>query len=99
MSSRFELLLEFRRPLDELGGKMLGILCQSVFVLFDSGPPLKKLWVQRGVEQIAQFRAEPHQGFAKVFSFPRVMAGQDFEMGGGVGQFFEYCVVTYRAQI
>jgi hypothetical protein len=99
LSSRIKLLLEFRHPVGELGGEIPGVPGQSVFVLLDGHSPLKKLRVKLGVEQIAQFRAEPHQGFAKVFAFPRVMAGQDFEMGGGVGQFFEYCVVTYRAQI
>ncbi len=89
LSSRFELLLEFGHPVDELGGEMFGIPRQPIFILLDGRSSLKKLRVKRGVEQIAQPRAELHQGVAKVLAGSGVAAGKVFEVGDGVGRFFE----------
>ena len=89
LSSRFELLLEFCHPVDELGGEMLGVLRQAVFVLLDRRPTLEQFDIEPRVEQIAEIGPELHQGRFEVSAGSGLATGQIFEVGDGVSQFLE----------
>jgi len=75
LSSRIELLLEFCHSMDKFRREPLGVLHQPVFVLLDRRPTLEQFDIEPRVEQIAQIRPEPDQGFTKVFRFPSLAGG------------------------